>query len=181
MKRPCAGLAILLLALAGGPSGAAEPVPAGAPAPAPAGTEPGPRPPAGPPGPRERCPVCGMFVAGYPEWLAAVRFRDGTLFWFDGAKDLCKLLLDVPRHAPGRTRDEVEAAFVTDYYELGLIDARTARYVVGGDVQGPMGLELIPHATLEAAEEYRRDHRGLAVVGLEEVDAAVLGRLEPGP
>jgi len=24
------------------------------------------------PGPKDKCPVCGMFVAGYPNWIAEV-------------------------------------------------------------------------------------------------------------
>ena len=41
-----------------------------------------------PPGPNVICPVCGMFVAKYPEWIAAVVFKDGHAHYFDGAKDM---------------------------------------------------------------------------------------------
>ena len=34
------------------------------------------------------CPVCGMFVAKYPQWVATVVWRDGTAAHFDGAKDM---------------------------------------------------------------------------------------------
>ena len=47
------------------------------------------------PEPREKCPVCGMFVARYPDWVAGIRFQDGSRALFDGAKDLFKLLLRV--------------------------------------------------------------------------------------
>ena len=30
------------------------------------------------PGPKDKCPVCGMFVAKYPDWTAAVRFRTAS-------------------------------------------------------------------------------------------------------
>ncbi|HHH40277.1 MAG TPA: nitrous oxide reductase accessory protein NosL, partial [Sedimenticola sp.] len=53
------------------------------------------------PGPRDTCPVCGMFVAKYPEWVATVLYRDGHAHHFDGAKDLFKYLHDMPRWAPG--------------------------------------------------------------------------------
>ncbi|HYG70620.1 MAG TPA: nitrous oxide reductase accessory protein NosL, partial [Anaeromyxobacteraceae bacterium] len=66
--------AAVLAAAAGGPARAAPADPA--------------------PGPRERCPVCGMFVAKYPEWLASLRLRDGTVAWFDGPKDLARYLRD---------------------------------------------------------------------------------------
>ena len=25
-----------------------------------------------------KCPVCGMFVAKYPDWTSTIRFKDGT-------------------------------------------------------------------------------------------------------
>ena len=42
------------------------------------------------------------------------------------------------------------------------IDGRSAHYVVGSDVTGPMGKELIPFATREAALEFSKDHGGTA-------------------
>ena len=38
------------------------------------------------PGPRDKCPVCGMFVAKYPDWVGYVELADGTRLVFDGAK-----------------------------------------------------------------------------------------------
>ena len=49
------------------------------------------------PGARDTCPVCGMFVARYPEWVATVLWQDGHAAHFDGAKDLFKYLLDLRR------------------------------------------------------------------------------------
>jgi hypothetical protein len=53
------------------------------------------------PGPRDTCPVCGMFVAPYPYWVATVLWRDGTAVHFDGAKDFFKYLLDLKKYEPG--------------------------------------------------------------------------------
>ena len=30
------------------------------------------------PSPKDRCPVCGMFVAKYPDWVAEIIFKDGS-------------------------------------------------------------------------------------------------------
>jgi hypothetical protein len=38
------------------------------------------------PGPKDKCPVCGMFVAKYPDWVAALVFSDGSTVFFDGVK-----------------------------------------------------------------------------------------------
>lgn len=129
------------------------------------------------PRPTDRCPVCGMFVAKYPDFLAVVVYRDGSTAFFDGAKDMFKYLLDPGTHAPARRASDIAAIHVTDYYALSRIDARTAWYVVGSDVTGPMGHELIPFAREEEAREFMKDHRGRDLRRFHEVTAAVVKEL----
>jgi nitrous oxide reductase accessory protein NosL len=126
----------------------------------------------------DKCPVCGMFVARYPDWIAGVRFRDGGYAVFDGAKDLVKFWLDVGRYAPARSRDDVVQLFVTDYYAVRQVDARAAWFVLGSDVLGPMGHEAVPFASEADARGFLADHHGRRVLRLSEIDAAVLGELE---
>jgi copper chaperone NosL len=128
----------------------------------------------------DKCPVCGMFVAKYPEWIASVRHPDGTIYHFDGAKDLFKYLLEPGRYSPDRQDRPPGDAVVTEYYDLKRIDARTASYVIGSDVLGPMGHELVPLATAAEAEEFLRDHKGRRIVAFEEVDAGLLRALDAG-
>jgi len=130
------------------------------------------------PGPREKCPVCGMFVARHPDWIAAITFRDGERAVFDGAKDLFKFWLEPGRFLPSRRREDVAALAVTDYYAVAAVDARAAWYVVGSDVLGPMGRELVPFARREDAEEFLRDHHGARIVGFDEVTPALVRSLD---
>lgn len=130
------------------------------------------------PGPREKCPVCGMFVAKYPEWLAGLRFEDGTRVVFDGAKDLFKFRLEPGRYLPSRRGGEVRSLFVTDYYSLATVDARGALFVAGSDVYGPMGRELVPFARREEALEFMRDHGGDALLAFGEVTPDVVRALD---
>ena len=130
------------------------------------------------PGPREKCPVCGMFVARYPDWIAEVVLRDGTRLHFDGPKDMIRFWLDPARFLPSRNRGELESAFVTDYYALTSIDARTAFFVLGSDVLGPMGRELIPFAKRAEAEEFLHDHGGSRIVAFDDVTAELLEGLD---
>ncbi|MCU7843076.1 MAG: nitrous oxide reductase accessory protein NosL [Candidatus Thiodiazotropha sp. (ex Monitilora ramsayi)] len=132
------------------------------------------------PGPEDTCPVCGMFVAKYPEWIATVRYKDGHAHHFDGAKDLFKYLLDLPKWAPNHQAGEIEVIGVTEYYGLTRIDARKAFYVIGSDVLGPMGHELIPLETKEDAEEYLRDHKGLSIVLFNDITLEQLQGLDAG-
>lgn len=132
------------------------------------------------PGPRDTCPVCGMFVAKYPEWIATVLYRDGHAHHFDGAKDMFKYLLDLPRWAPDHQAENIQAIGVTEYYGLERIDAQTAYYVIGSDVLGPMGHELIPLFSAADAEEYQRDHKGVNILRFQEVTLKLLENLDVG-
>ncbi|MCU0836192.1 MAG: nitrous oxide reductase accessory protein NosL [Chromatiaceae bacterium] len=130
------------------------------------------------PGPKATCPVCGMFVAKYPEWIATVLYADGHAHHFDGAKDLFKYLLDLARWAPGHQAGDIRAIGLTEYYGLDLIPARDAWYVIGSDVLGPMGHELIPLETQADAEEFRRDHKGARILRFDEVTLDLLEGLD---
>ncbi len=126
----------------------------------------------------DKCPVCGMFVSRYPDWTASATFRDGTSVWFDGAKDLFKFLADPGWFLPGRKVGDILSVTVTDYYAVTPVDARKAFFVLGGDVLGPMGKELVPFANRAEAEEFLRDHKGKRILRFADVDRAVLDGLE---
>ncbi|MET0090398.1 MAG: nitrous oxide reductase accessory protein NosL [Candidatus Thiodiazotropha sp.] len=132
------------------------------------------------PGPRDTCPVCGMFVAKYPEWVATAQYKDGHVHHFDGAKDLFKYLLDLGKWAPDHQLSEIETIGVTEYYGLQRIDARQAWYVIGSDVLGPMGHELIPLETQADAEEFLKDHQGVAILRYADVTLELLENLDHG-
>ncbi len=121
------------------------------------------------PTPADRCPVCGMFVAKYPHWIATVVWKDGTVAHFDGAKDLLFYLHQLPKYAAGRTTGDVVTMAVTEFYDLRRIDARQAYYVVGSDVLGPMGREFVPFASQADADEFLRDHHGMRVLRFQDI------------
>ena len=128
----------------------------------------------------DTCPVCGMFVAKYPEWIGTVLYKDGHAHHFDGAKDLFKYLQDMPRWAPGHQAADIVSIGVTDYYSLERIDARNAWYVIGSDVLGPMGHELVPLVSREDAEAFMGDHQGKRLLRFNDVDLALLLKLDDG-
>ena len=129
------------------------------------------------PGPDSRCAVCGMFVIKYPNWIAQVEYPDGSVFFFDGPKDMFRFLLDVRKYRPQSNPVEPDGIFVTDYYRTKRIDGRTAFYVAGSDVNGPMGKELVPLDTEEAAAEFKSDHRAERILRFGEIDRDCLGQL----
>lgn len=134
---------------------------------------------AGPPGRpvpsrTDKCPVCGMFVYKYPDFMARVAFKDGSARYFDGAKDMFKYLFAVRKYDPGKRSADVSLISVTEYYRLTLIDARKAWYVIGSDVYGPMGRELIPFEKKAEAEGFMSDHRGRAILRFGDITAGVI-------
>ncbi len=133
-----------------------------------------------PPGPSDTCPVCGMFVYRYTDWVATVVFADGKAFHFDGAKDFFKYLNNVGKYTPGRAREEIVGMGVTDYYTVQLVDPVEALYSIGSDVLGPMGHELVPLMTEADATDFMKDHAGKRLLTYAEVDDAVLAGLDAG-
>jgi nitrous oxide reductase accessory protein NosL len=132
------------------------------------------------PGVKDTCPVCGMFVAKYPEWIATVQYKDGHAHHFDGAKDMFKYLFDLHRWAPGHKAANIQTIGVTEYYGLTRIDAREALYVIGSDVLGPMGHELVPLESEADAEAFLRDHKGTRILRFDEVDKSLPAKLDEG-
>lgn len=128
----------------------------------------------------DTCPVCGMFVAKYPEWVATVVYKDGHAHHFDGAKDFFKYLHDLEKWAPGHDREHITSMGVTEYYDLSRIDPRKAFFVIGSDVLGPMGHELIPLLSHEDATEFKADHKGVQILTFEEVTEQLLFNLDKG-
>ena len=89
-----------------------------------------------------------------------------------------KFYLNLPRYAPGRKTADIRAVFVTDYYDLTMVDGLTAYYVLGSDVYGPMGRELVPFAKESKALDFLKDHKGKSIVRFREVTPAVLRPLD---
>lgn len=123
------------------------------------------------PAPENKCPVCGMFVSKHMDFLAEIVFTDGACAFFDGAKDMFRFYFDMAAYVPARTAADIAAIYVTDYYSLEMIDGRKAFYVIGSDVLGPMGRELIPVSGEAEAATFLKDHKGRAVLRFADITA----------
>lgn len=127
---------------------------------------------------KDRCPVCGMFVYKYPKWVAQIYFNDGSAYFYDGAKDMFKHIFDTQKYTSGKTAEMMTKIYVTDYYEVELIDAKSAFYVIGSDVLGPMGHELLPFKDQESAQEFLEDHKGNSIIRYQDVTPAIIESLD---
>jgi nitrous oxide reductase accessory protein NosL len=130
------------------------------------------------PSPSDKCPVCGMFVAKYPDFLATIRFSDGSQAFFDGSKDMFKYYFEMSRYEPAKKISDIASISVTDYYTLTLINAHEATYIIGSDVYGPMGRELVPFEKEADAREFMRDHKGQSLVKFNEVALPLVKKLD---
>ncbi len=113
-----------------------------------------------------KCPVCGMIISKYPKWVA--RINENThIHYFDGVKDMMKFYIfdvDFPYD-----RSKISNIDVTDFYTLKAIDAKKAFYVLGSDIFGPMGDELIPFFTEDAAKNFMHDHKGKKIIRFKDI------------
>ena len=122
-----------------------------------------------------KCPVCGMFVNKYPKWSALMTI-EGEAFYFDGVKDMMKYYIfdaDFPYD-----RKKIKSIEVTNFYTLSTVLAKEAFYVIGSDVYGPMGNELIPFSTLKEAENFKADHKGESVIEFKDITAKMVMALD---
>lgn len=109
---------------------------------------------------RARCSECGMFIDAESEWTV----RSGETAY------------DSPKCAFRAEGSAAELRF-SEYYGSGSQGGAGLRFVVDSDVQGPMGVDLVP-VTPERVEHFIADHGGRAVE-FGDVDAALLESLRP--
>jgi nitrous oxide reductase accessory protein NosL len=130
------------------------------------------------PSKKEKCPVCGMFVYKYPDWVGEIIFKDGSVAFFDGAKDLFKYYFNLKKYNPEKTIQDIAAVYVTEYYDMEIINARSAFFVIGSDVYGPMGKELIPFVNKADAGAFKKDHKGKHILRFDDVKPGVIRKLD---
>jgi nitrous oxide reductase accessory protein NosL len=130
------------------------------------------------PSPKDKCPVCGMFVAKYPDFLAEIIFKDGSYAFFDGTKDMFKYYFNLKKYHPSKKLEDIDFISVTDYYSLTSIDGAKSYYVIGSDIYGPMGRELIPFEKEADAKEFLIDHKGKSVLKFKEISIETIKGLD---
>lgn len=106
------------------------------------------------------CPVCGMSVSEHPRWVAVIMFSDGKHVKLHGPKSMFTYYFNLEKYDRKYRKKDVATLHVTDYYTEKHIRAEKAHYVIGSDIQGPMGDELIPLKDGESAKKFTREHGG---------------------
>ena len=122
----------------------------------------------------EKCPVCGMFVYKYPRWAAQIFYKhknNTRHLSFDGVKDMMKFYFNSLKWGKFyfAKRNNIAKMLVTDYYTQKAFDARDAYFVIGSNIYGPMGNELIPFSTKQEAENFKKEHEGKKILKFSEI------------
>ena len=112
-----------------------------------------------------------MFVDAQPRWAAGAIEAGGRDVRFDAPRCMFAWL----QSTSGRGG---EAPWVTEYYTQRKRPAAFVWYVVGSDVTGPMGPDLVPIGDEAAAQRFREEHHGRAVLPYDAVNAAALAGLD---
>lgn len=124
-----------------------------------------------------KCPVCGMFVKKYPKWVAKIDMGE-YIHYFDGVKDMMKFYFYPNAYGHKHNKKDIKSMRVSDYYSLNQIDAKKAWYVIGSNVYGPMGHELIPFKGKVEAEVFKKNHYGKKIVTFEELNENIIFGLD---
>lgn len=130
------------------------------------------------------CPVCNMKLEDSKLGPAAVVFQDGKVVGFDSAGDMFRYVLAPVKYSI--STGNIKSVFVTDHGTKKFIDAKQAFFVIGSDVQGSMGSDVVPFSKKEDAEKFSSEHKGKRVAAYAEVTAAdaqspkKMLKMEPG-
>jgi nitrous oxide reductase accessory protein NosL len=120
---------------------------------------------------KQKCPVCGMFLYKYPRWVTMIEYSDGQKFYFDGLKDLFKYYF-------AHQDKPIKEMLTREYYTQKSIPLKEAYFVIGSDVYGPMGNELIAFKDESSAKNFLFDHRGKKIVRFNEVTKEMVYKLD---
>lgn len=115
-----------------------------------------------------RCKHCGMRIDPASAWLVELASSDGNV-----------TLFDTPRCAFQSWRSGTTAGAtlrVRDYYDHVPRDGRDVRFVIGGDILGPMGPDLVPVDPGRVAK-FIQDHHADRALGLDEVTLSELNSI----
>jgi copper chaperone NosL len=116
----------------------------------------------------EHCAHCGMTIAEGSGFTAGATDAAGHAVFFDSPKCLFRWL--------GQTGGAgATGAWVTEYFTRARTSIDDALYVLGSDVSGPMGRDLVPVTPRERADHFASSHGGRVLSRAEVTPEVVEG------
>ena len=125
------------------------------------------------------CGKCGMYPARYPRWQSQIIFNDDTMTPFDGCKCMFNFIFAMDKFDQKHSKNDIAVAWVKDFNTGKWLNAEDASYVVGSNIMGPMGKELIPFADQAAAMKFQEEQGG-TMMKYEDINPEVMKTLGMG-
>jgi nitrous oxide reductase accessory protein NosL len=116
--------------------------------------------------PRDRCAVCEMFPARYPKNKCQIVAPDARVIHFCSTQCLFEFLTHPDRYTHYKMNPSM--IWVSDFGSGDWISGKTAYYVVGTAVYGPMGFEAVAFDRRSAAVDFVR-HNGGRILTFDEI------------
>jgi len=110
------------------------------------------------PGDEDRCPVCNMIPAKYPDFNAQIVMADQKRYHFCSSQCLFEFMQNPLKN--GASTDQMGDVWLHDQVSKRYIYGRNAYYVVGSKVHGPMGPEAIAFDLKSEAEGFAEANNG---------------------
>ena len=123
------------------------------------------------------CGKCGMYPAKYPRWQSQIIFKDGSMTPFDGCKCMFNFMFAMDQYDKAHSMDDVAAILVKDFNTGEWMNGADAYFIVGSNMMGPMGKELIPFTDKAAAMKFHQEQGGNMTV-YSEITPEVLKSLK---
>jgi nitrous oxide reductase accessory protein NosL len=115
------------------------------------------------------CANCGMPSQDFPNWQAFVKETGGKVVYFCAPRCMFMYLSD------GEAAARAAEIQVVNYYKAPeKIDAKTAFFVTGSDVIGPMGVDFVPFASQQDAEAFKNEHQGKHIYAFSDITPEIL-------
>lgn len=125
------------------------------------------------------CPVCGMQVNAGDPWAAEIRYSDGTKLMFESPGDMLAFYTSPTRYSVNewlKEKGNIKGLLLKDYNTREQIDATNAALVVKSRMDGPMGPDVFPFNTREAAEIFAGTNGG-TLIRLADVTVEIVREL----
>jgi len=107
---------------------------------------------------KDRCPICNMYPARYPNHRGQIQTKDKQVYHFCSTQCLFKFLTNSKEISGQPVKPFL--IWVIDYPSRKWIAAKTAAYVLGSDQWGPMGHEAFAFDTRADAERFAEKNGG---------------------
>ncbi len=120
---------------------------------------------------KDKCPVCGMYPARYPQNKCQLTLANGQVVHFCATHCLFKYLSNRPQYTQFSINNN--SIWVIDYPSGKWIYAPNAYYLIGSDVNGPMGKEAIPFINIKDAQDFQANHLG-QIITYPQMNSAIL-------